>query len=134
MSTSTNYFDIPTPQIYRCNVFRYHSGLSRMYVRVFKGMSEAPSFYLLFPDVGYFEGPMNWKGVEFQQQDDDACLALMRSTGMVEDFLLEDAETRQALAEAAKLYVLQTPLTTVRIIAGDAIKLTEIPPEIAQIP
>lgn len=129
-SVSMNIFDIASPQIYRCNIFRYHSGLSKLYIRVFKGMATAPSFYLFFTDVGYFEGPMNWQGVAFQQADADASLRLMRELGIVEDIMLDDPDTRQALAEAAHLYTLQTSHSLIRIIAGDAVKLDDVPEEL----
>jgi hypothetical protein len=124
-------FDIQTPDLYRCNVMRYHSSLSKLYIRVFKGMSEAPSFYIFFSDVGYFEGPMNWKGVRLQRASAGQCLSLMKKVGLVEDFMLDDPETRLALAEAAHLYTFHTPLTTIHIIAGEAVKLDNVPEEIA---
>jgi hypothetical protein len=125
--SNDNFFEIDSPQIYRCNVFRYHSGLSRLYIRVFKGMSTAPSFYLLFSDVGYFEGPMNWQGVAFQRDTPEACLDFMARVGMVADLMLDDPDTRAALSEAAHLYTMQTPQNVIHIIAGDAVRLPEIP-------
>lgn len=126
----TNIFGIETPQLYSCNVFRYHSGLSRLYIRVFKGKNEAPSFYLFFSDVGYFEGPMNWQSIDFQQATADECLSLMQQTGMVEDFMLDDEETRNALAEAIHLYRVKTPHTIVQIIGGEAVILKELPDDV----
>ncbi len=100
-----------------------------MYIRVFEGLKDAPSFYLLFTDVGYFEGPMNWRGVDFVRASADDCLSLMVATGMVDDMYLDDPDTRQALAEAAHLYTLQTEHSRIRIIAGEAVKLQELPAE-----
>ncbi len=117
------------PKRYSCNVFRYHSSLSRLYIRVFEGLKDAPSFYLLFTDVGYFEGPMNWRGVDFVRADAEDCLSLMVATGMVDDMMLDDLDTRQALAEAAYLYTLQTGHSRIRIIAGEAVKLQNLPAE-----
>lgn len=125
--TRTNIFEIEHPKIYRCNVLRYDSGLSRLYIRVFKGMSVAPSFYLFFSDVGYFEGPVNWEGVGFNIESSEKCLSLMVDTGMVRDIMLDDPDTRLALAEAAQLYTLQTPHSTIRIVAGSAVKMDKLP-------
>lgn len=127
----TNIFDLETPQLYRCNVFRYNSGLSRLYIRVFKGRNEAPSFYLFFSDVGYFAGPMNWQSADFHIAPAEECLALMRDAGMVEDFLLGDEETRQALAEAAHLYRVRTAHTMVQLIAGEAVMLQDLPDDLS---
>jgi len=125
--TDGQVFDIKTPKLYRCNVYRYHSGLSKLYIRVFKGVNETPSFYLFFSDVGYFEGPMNWSSADFQVAPADDCLDLMRDVGLVENMMLEDPDTREALAEAAHLYTVQAAHTVVRIIAGEAVKLEDVP-------
>lgn len=124
-------FDIQTPGIYKCNVFRYHSGLSKLYIRVFKSANSAPSFYIFFSDVGYFEGPMNWTSVDLRMAPPSQCLDLMRDTGLVEDFMLDDEDTRQALADATHLYVIQTAHTTIRIIAGEAVMLNDAPNDIS---
>ena len=129
-TAESNIFNIETPQIYRCNVYRYHSGLSKLYIRMFKGMAEAPAFYIFFADVGYFEGPMNWKGVNFHRASSDTCLDLMVSVGLVEDFYLNDPDTRVALAESTHLYMVQTPHTIVKIIAGKGVILKDVPEEI----
>jgi hypothetical protein len=129
---SKSVFEITRPEEYRCNVYRYSSSLSKLYVRVFKGMAESPSFYLLFSDVGYFDGPMNWSGVDVQRASAEDCLALMVHVGMVTDFMLDDLDTREALAEAAHLYSVQTHDAgyTVRIIAGEVIMLADVPDNI----
>ena len=126
---SDNHFNIKAPNLYRCNVYRYSSTLSQLYIRVFKGMSVAPSFYLFFSDVGYFEGPMNWEGVDFQMQPADDCLSLMRDMGMVEDFLLDDPDTREALTESVHLYTVKTRHSTIRIVGGEAVMMADVPPE-----
>ncbi len=128
MTETENYFDIDTTQDYHCNVFRYSSRLSRLYIRVFKSGSDAPSFYLFFPDVGYFEGPMNWQGAVFHKAPANECLDLMVRAGLVQNIMLDDPETRAALAESVHLYRVKTSSeVTVRIIAGDASKLDDVP-------
>ncbi|MFZ4816046.1 MAG: hypothetical protein ACOYL5_16035 [Phototrophicaceae bacterium] len=129
-SVGESVFELDAPKLYRCNVFRYFSGLSRLYIRVFKGRNEAPSFYLFFSDVGYFEGPMNWQSADFRRLSPEDCLSLMGQTGMVEDFLLDDPDTRDALKEAAHLYIVQTPHTTIRIIAGELVMLQKLPDDL----
>ena len=121
---------IETPTLYRCNVYRYHSGLSRLYIRVFKGLAQAPSFYLFFSDVGYFDGPMNWHSVDLRRAPAAECLRLMQAVGMVDDFMLDDPEPRLALAEAAHLYVFLTPITQIRLIAGQVVRLDQIPDDL----
>lgn len=126
MSTENNIFKLDTPKLYRCNVYRYNSNLSQLHIRVFRGLNTTPNFYLLFTDVGYFEGPMNWQNADFTRESGEACLDLMLEAGMVQNINLDDPDTRQALAEAAYLYIVKTSHTTIRIIAGSAVRLTEL--------
>jgi len=126
MSTEMNIFKLEAPKLYRCNVHLYNSNLSQLHIRVFRGLNTTPNFYLLFTDVGYFEGPMNWQNADFTRESGEACLALMLQTGMVQNINLDDPDTRQALAEAAFLYTVKTSTTTIRIIAGSAVRLTEL--------
>jgi hypothetical protein len=119
----SNIFNIKTPQLYRCHVYRYHSTLSRLYVRAFKGAAQDPAFYLLFSDVGYFEGPMNWQGVQFRLAPTNKCLALMQRSAMLEGV---SVDMLAALGEIARLYVLDLPQAQVRIVAGQATKLNKV--------
>jgi hypothetical protein len=121
--SASNIFNIKTPQLYRCHVYRYHSTLSRLYVRAFKGEAQDPAFYLLFSDVGYFEGPMNWQGAQFRLAPTNECLALMQRSGMVAGV---SVDMLAALGEIARLYVVDTPHTPVKIVAGQAIKLDKV--------
>jgi hypothetical protein len=123
----SNAFNIKTPQIYRAHVYRYHSKLSRLYVRAFKEDAKEPAFYLLFSDVAYFEGPMNWQGVHFHIAPPQESLTLMQKSGILMD---APPEMLQAIAEVTHLYILDSPPTTVKIIAGHAARLNEIPPEL----
>ena len=84
-------------------------------------------FYFFFTDVGYYEGPLNWKGASLRQANAQASLNLLVKLGMVHNFLLDDPDTRSALADSAKLYLFRTKLTTIRLIAGQAMKLDTLP-------
>lgn len=130
MPVTDNIFDLKTPQLYRCHVHRYHSTLSRLYVRAFKGQSQDVAFYLLFSDVGYFEGPINWVGANFQMHPPEECFAMMIRSGMVDAELMQDAEVRAHFAETVHLYVLVTPQAQLKIIAGSAALLESVPENI----
>jgi hypothetical protein len=121
----SNIFNIKTPQIYRCHIHRYYSGLSRIYVRAFKGEAKEPAFYLLFSDVGYFEGPMNWQGISFRIAPPQECLALMQKGGLLNGV---SPDMLNAIGEVAHLYLLDS--APVKIIAGHAARLNEIPQEL----
>ncbi len=127
---STNIFNLPTPMLYRCHTHRYFSGLSRLYIRVFKEHQEAAAFYLLFSDVGYFEGPVSWQGADFGIADDDACIELMLHTGLVGEAILQYPDAYAAITEHSTLYVIRTTHTPVKLIASSATLLTELPPEL----
>lgn len=120
-------FDIKAPQLYRCQIYRYFSGLSRLYLSVFKPQQSVPAFYLLFSDVGYFEGPMGWESVDFQIAPSDECIALMLRTGMIGPAVLQFPDAYASITDTARLYVVDTPHTRVRIIAGSVSLLNDVP-------
>jgi hypothetical protein len=121
-------FDIKAPQLYRCQVYRYFSGLSRLYLSVFKPQQTTPAFYVLFSDVGYFEGPMGWESLDFQIAPSDECIALLLQTGIIGQAVLQFPDAYAAITDTARLYTLQTEKTRVRIIAGSVTMLDSVPP------
>ncbi len=126
-----NVFNISQPLRYFCHLHLYHSRLSRLYLRVFKDRRQTPSFYLLFTDVGYLDCPINWQGANFCTATHDACLALMVEAGLIDEAVLTLPGAQEALLGATRLYIAQTPHRTVRIIAGGAQLLQQLPPELA---
>jgi hypothetical protein len=126
----SNLFNLPNPMLYRCHVHRYYSGLSRMYLRVFKGQQTTPAFYLLFSDVGYFEGPISWQGADFSIASDTECIELMLKVGMVGEAILQFPDAYASITQTAKLYIVQTTHTPVRFIGSEAALLPDIPAEL----
>ncbi|NWF70780.1 MAG: hypothetical protein HXY40_16980 [Chloroflexi bacterium] len=122
---AANIFRIQHAQEYVCHVHRYYSGLSRLYVRAFKGRAPEPAFYLLFSDVSYFEGPLNWQGAGFRKAAAADCHALMQRAGLLDNVPREMLPT---LLEVTHLYLLDS--APLRIVAGHAVRLTQIPPEL----
>jgi hypothetical protein len=120
-------FDIKAPQLYRCQVYRYFSGLSRLYLSVFKPQQTIPAFYVLFSDVAYFEGPMGWDGVHFQIAPTSACIELLLETGIIGEAVLQFPDAYAAITDTARLYMLQTVQTRVRIIASSVTQLDSVP-------
>lgn len=131
---NANIFNLPNPTLYRCHMHRYFSGLSRLYIRVFKGLMPTadliPAFYLLFSDVGYYEGPVTWQGADFRIAPHEDCIALMLQTGLIGEAILQFPDAYASITETAHLYTVQTPHTPVRFIAGSATLLTDVPPEL----
>lgn len=127
---SSNIFSLPTPFLYRCNVLHYHTRLSRLYLRAFKGQAQTPAFYILFSDVGYFDGPMTWQGGDIGIAAADECIALMLGVGMIGEAILQFPDAYASITDSAHLYVVTTTHTPVRIIASAASLLTEVPLEL----
>lgn len=123
----SNLFALKSPELYRCQVYRYFNGLSRLYIGVFKPYQSVPSFYLLFSDAGYFEGPLNWQGADFEIASDEACIQLMLHCGMIGEAILTFPNAYASITETAHLYRAYTQHTPVQIIAGSATVLPDIP-------
>jgi hypothetical protein len=126
----TNIFNLPTPILYRCHVHRYYSGLSRVYLRVFKGNEQVPAFYVLFSDVGYFEGAVTWQGADFGIAPKEDAIELMLKVGMIGEAVLQFPDAYAAITETANLYVVRTTHSPVRMIAGSATLLPDIPDDL----
>lgn len=123
-------FDIKAPQLYRCQVYRYFNGLSRLYVGAFKPYQNVPAFYILFSDVAYFEGPVNWSSADFYIAPAHDCIDLMLQTGIIGPAILQFPDAYASITESANLYCVDTPETRIRIIASSAALLDSIPANI----
>jgi hypothetical protein len=123
-----NVLGIAAPALYRCQIHRYYSGLSRLYLRLFKGQADLPAFYVLFADVGYIDAPVNWQSADFQIAPKQDCIDLMLKTGLVGPAILQFPDAYAAVTDYARLYVARG--TTVRIIASSASLLTDLPPDL----
>lgn len=132
-----NIFNLPAPSLYRCHVHHYHTRLSRLYIRVFKAPQgnastmQIPAFYVLFSDVGYVEGPINWEGANFCIAQHQECIDLMLETGMIGKAVLQFPDAYAAITDTARLYVVKTEHSSVRIIASSAARLPSLPPELS---
>jgi len=127
----SNIFNISKPQLYRCQVHHYHSRLSRLYLRVFKGQSEVPAFFLLFSDVAYFDCPVNWQGADFQIAERDDCIQLLLETGLVGRAILQFPNAYASITDYAYLYIAHTQTgRAVRILASSANMVHSLPDEL----
>lgn len=128
----TNIFNITDADQYRCQVHHYHSRLSRLYLRVYKGQAEVPVFYLLFSDVAYFDCPVNWQGADFYIADGDDCIALMLETGLVGRAILQFPNAYASITDYARLYMAETNAQrSIKIVANSANMVRSLPTELA---
>lgn len=126
-----NIFNITQPEIYRCQVYRYHNKLSRLYLSVFKGQATVPAFFLLFADVAYFDCPVNWTGADFTIAEGDDCIELLLSAGLIGQAILRFPNAYASITDYARLYLAQTQAERqVRIIANSANMVREIPADV----
>jgi hypothetical protein len=129
---ATNIFNITDADQYRCQMHHYHSRVSRLYLRVYKGQTDIPVFYLLFSDVAYFDCPVNWQGADFGIAAADDCIALMLESGLVGRAILQFPNAYASITGYARLYVAQTNAQrSVKIIANSANMVKALPPELA---
>lgn len=123
-------FEIKGAQLYRCQVYRYFSGLSRLYLSVFRPQQNVPAFYILFSDVAYFEGPMNWQSVDFYEAPAQDCIDLMLKTGIIGPAVLQFPDAYASITDVARLYRVDTPGTPIQIIASTPSILDSVPTNI----
>lgn len=125
-----NLFNLKAAQLYRCQVYRYFSGLSRLYLSIFRPNQTVPAFYVLFSDVAYFEGPMGWQNADFHEAPAETCIELMLQTGIIGPAILQFPDAYASITDTARLYVVDTPASQIRIIASSATVLDTIPDSI----
>ncbi|MDQ7026021.1 MAG: hypothetical protein Q9P01_01720 [Anaerolineae bacterium] len=129
---ATNIFNITDSVQYRCQVHHYHSRVSRLYLRVYKGQTDIPVFYLLFSDVAYFDCPVNWQGANFSIAPADDCIALMLEAGLIGQAILQFPDAYASITEYARLYVAKSNAQRpVKIIANSANMVKSLPTELA---
>lgn len=127
---SKNAFNISNPARYRCQIFHYHRKLSRLYLSIYQGQREQPSFYLLFADVAYIEAPMSWLGARFDIATREECIALMLEVGLVGEAIHRFPDAYASITDYARLYRVESVHSEIRIIAGSGSILQTIPSEI----
>lgn len=126
-----NIFNITQPEDYRCQIHHYHSRVSRLYMRVYKGSATLPVFYLLFSDVAYFDCPVSWQGADFRIADSDACIELMLEAGLIGQAILRFPNAYASITDYARLYLAATTAQRpVRIIANSANMVHSLPDEL----
>lgn len=127
---NVNILELSAPSLYRCQVYRYFSGLSRLYLSVFKPQQQVAAFYVLFSDVAYFEGPMNWQSADFHIAPGQDCVDLLLATGLIGAAILQFPDAYASITDTARLYVVNTGHTPVRIIASSLSRLDHIPADL----
>jgi hypothetical protein len=119
--SAKNFFNIANPQEYSCRVGSYRVNHSLMLVRATKSEFEpGKTFYLTFGGVLYFEGPLAWSGADFCISTTDECERLLSKMGY--------SDSLHVLSDKYRLFLVELPNLEVKIIALDAIKTSDIPP------
>jgi hypothetical protein len=113
-----NFFELTDSQECACAVASYRINHSLMLVKVDNVKSEE-TFYLTFSGVLYFEGPLKWQGGNFCIETVDECEKLLRKIGY--GYALH-------VLDKYRLFVVNLPSAEVKILALEAIKTVDIPP------
>lgn len=128
---ASNILHLRHPARYRCQLWQYHSRLSRLYLRVFQDQQDAPAFFLLFTDVGYLDCPVTWEGADFRIAPAQDCLAQLLEAGLIGEAVLQFPDAYASITDHARLYIVDRPRHSIRIIANSASRLQQPPPEYA---
>lgn len=117
-----NIVDVDEPHSYNCVVWGYLPGHSQLLIRLYKEDFLNESLYLGFDTVIYFEGPMNWVGVDFQLGQPDECKRLLKKIG-----LNVAKEALEEFLRLRRLFIINRPEGQIRIFAGNVHLVKEIP-------
>lgn len=66
MNNDGNIFNVTDPDTCYCKVWRYHSGHSRLLLRIDQDKSYEKTIYIVFTSVFYYAGPTSWVGCNFR--------------------------------------------------------------------
>jgi hypothetical protein len=122
--------DLKAPQLYRCQVYRYFSGLSRLYLSLFKPYQTVPAAFVLFSDVAYFEGPVTWQSADFHIGPSQDCVDLLLKTGIIGEAVLQFPDAYASITDSARLYLVDSPNSQIKIIAGSVSQLDSVPDDL----
>ncbi len=122
-----NILELKAPALYRCQVYRYFNGLSRLYLSLFKPYQNVPAGFVLFSDVAYFEGPVTWQSADFTIAPAPDCIDLMLATGIIGEAVLQFPDAYASITDTARLYLVDTPQSQIKIIASSASLLDHVP-------
>jgi hypothetical protein len=116
-----NIFNLEDPRYYHCYVERYQSNLHVLRIRAQRFANEFfPShndLELVFTSVLYFNGLLDWDGINVCLAEQEDCLRLFYETGIFKPDI--DPEEVEENMEEYGLFVINTgPNTQVRFIAS----------------
>ncbi len=124
-SPNIDLSDITNPSAYHCRVWSYLASHSQLLVRVHKGdFVTGDTFYLLFAEVLYFDGPMSWQGVTFHLGTSEECWELVRKRPGFSEIPQEE---RLLALKKVRLYTFEAQDCTVRILAGNVHRNKDFP-------
>jgi hypothetical protein len=113
----TNFFSLPNPDDFRCIVMKYAIGHSVLHIQLEDQIHRGNILHSVFAPTVYFSGPIRWNGANFQVAPPDECLILLRRIEYLDN--ISDEKLLSDLYNY-KLYTVETPRETIKIIAGMA--------------
>lgn len=117
---AANIFALANAAHYRVEIFHYQRHLSRLLLRA---THKHKTVYLQFSGVAYMDVPSVWQNASFRVGTTTEYHQVMQSTGTIANTIT---------AESLRLYLVDTPEKTLRIIATSAVLLHELRDSAAQ--
>ena len=84
MGQQENLLNLERPEFYYCQVWGYIRGHSRMFVRIHPSGDFYNEQYVLFAEIYYFEGPLDWWGAHFALGSTEECRIILDKIGLGE--------------------------------------------------
>jgi hypothetical protein len=127
MTYASNIFQISDAQAYQCKMKGYFAGHSQMYIEAsLVPVETRKPLFLAFEAVLYFEGPVRWRGANFRYGTPDetaAIVALLSKAGVISS----DTDYQDYLLRKHRLFLVDSIDVKVKILAGDAYRISECP-------
>lgn len=114
---------VENPLEYHCRLWDYIPGHSQLLVRVYKDdFLGKDVFFLTFETVGYWEGPVGWKGVDFSLGTVEEAMGIIRKANFA-----VHPELIGEFLQVHHLFKIDRPDCQVCIFANRFEKLWEVP-------
>ena len=112
VDSQTNIFNLTAPQEYSCKVLTFTETHPILSLRLLPSVATQPSLQVTFLGLYYFDGPLFWKGANFERGNLQESIDLWKKV-----YPHEKSARLQEIAQTFGSYLVQTESSQIRILA-----------------